>query len=483
MHDVTSGTPTQPISKLTLYTNFCHPTEIHDVAKLFFADVVLCEEKSQGQIVVQEGCHGTTYTTIATFFAKVEVQQVDVDGVDELQAMRLRKRYAKLAIFNLLQKVTHKDIPWGSLTGIRPTKLAMQLTSEGLDWQSTFTNLLGVSERKTKLVADILATQGELRNIKQNCADLYIGVPFCVSRCSYCSFTSGEIAKLQKYVEPYVEKLCDEITQTINFAHQNNITINNVYFGGGTPTSLSAEQLDKVLSCVTIKPVEFTVEAGRPDTIDAQKLAVFAKHGVHRVSINPQTFNQSVLDEIGRKHTVQDIHDKFFMAKSFGFDVNMDLIAGLPTETYKMFCHSVDCAIALGADNITVHTLALKHGSILKGQNYSATEQDVASMVEYAHQALYNAEYVPYYMYRQKYVMENLENVGFCKKGKPCLYNIGIMEEITDILACGCGAISKKITIGQNKIERSANAKDVITYIARSQDYIDKKFALFAPKQ
>ncbi|MBQ2894825.1 MAG: coproporphyrinogen dehydrogenase HemZ, partial [Clostridia bacterium] len=134
-------------------------------------------------------------------------------------------------------------------------------------------------------------------------------------------------------------------------------------------------------------------------------------------------------------------------------------------------------------DNITVHTLALKHGSILKGQNYSATEQDVASMVEYAHQALYNAEYVPYYMYRQKYVMENLENVGFCKKGKPCLYNIGIMEEITDILACGCGAISKKITIGQNKIERSANAKDVITYIARSQDYIDKKFALFAPKQ
>ncbi|MBO5866919.1 MAG: radical SAM protein, partial [Clostridia bacterium] len=238
-----------------------------------------------------------------------------------------------------------------------------------------------------------------------------------------------------------------------------------------------------VLSCVTIKPIEFTVEAGRPDTIDAQKLAVFVKHGVHRVSINPQTFNQSVLDFIGRKHSVQDIYDKFYMAKSFGFDVNMDLIAGLPTETYDMFCHSVDCAIALGADNITVHTLALKHGSILKGQNYSATEQDVASMVEYAHQALYKAEYVPYYMYRQKYVMENLENVGFCKKDKPCLYNIGIMEEITDILACGSGAISKKITIGQNKIERAANAKDVITYIGRSQDYIDKKFALFAPKQ
>ena len=482
MHDTSIGTQPQPISKLTLYTNFCLPTEIHDVAKLFFADVVLCEQKHQGQIVVQEGCHGSVYTTIATFFAKVEVQHVDVSGVDELQAMRLRKRYAKLAVYNLLKKVTHKEIPWGSLTGIRPTKLAIQLQLEGLNWRDTFVNLLGVSEQKTQLVADILHTQGELRNIKQNCADLYIGVPFCVSRCSYCSFTSGEIAKLQKYVEPYVEKLCDEITQTINFAKQQNIAINNVYFGGGTPTSLTAEQLDKVLACVTINPVEFTVEAGRPDTIDPQKLAVFAKHGVHRVSINPQTFNQSVLDEIGRKHTVQDIYDKFFMAKSFGFDVNMDLIAGLPTETYDMFCHSVDCAIAMGADNITVHTLALKRGSTLKEKNYTATEQDVAKMVEYAHQALYQADYVPYYMYRQKYMMENLENVGFCKKGKPCLYNIGIMEEITDILACGCGAISKKLTIGQNKIERSANAKDVITYIDRSQDYIDRKFQLFAPK-
>ncbi len=479
MLNTQNATQQQSIPHLTLFTNFCHPTEIHDVAKLFFSDVVLCQDKSQGQIIVQEGQSGNIFTTIATFFAKVEVQQVDVSGVDDLQAMRLRKRYAKLAIFNLLKKVTHKHIPWGSLTGIRPTKLAIQLASEGLDWRNTFTDILGVSQQKAQLVADILATQGELRNFKNNSADLYIGVPFCVSRCSYCSFTSGEIVRLRKYVEPYVETLCREVTQTINFAKDNNITISNVYFGGGTPTSLTAEQLDKVLSCVTIKPVEFTIEAGRPDTIDVEKLTVFAKHGVHRVSINPQTFNQSVLDEIGRKHTVQDIYDKFYLAKSFGFDINMDLIAGLPTETYEMFCHSVDCAIALGAENITVHTLALKHGSVLKTQNYSATEQDVSNMVEYSHQALYQAGYVPYYMYRQKYVMENLENVGFCKPGKPCLYNIGIMEEVTDILACGTNAISKKITIGQNKIERSANAKDVITYIQRSEDYIAKKFKLF----
>ncbi len=473
------GTTGQSISNLTLYTNFCLPTEIHDVAKLFFADVVLTTEKHTAHIVVEEGQSGNLFTTVAKFFAKVEVQQVDVDGVDELQAMRLRKRYSKLAIFNLLKKVTNKDIPWGSLTGIRPTKLAVQLQSEGLNWRDCFTNLLGVSQQKTQLVEDILQTQGHLRDFKPNCADLYIGVPFCVTRCSYCSFTSGEIERLKQYVQPYVDVLCEEITQTINFAQQNGISIQNVYFGGGTPTSLTAQQLDKVLSCVTVKPVEFTVEAGRPDTIDMAKLTVFARHGVHRISINPQTFNQSVLDVIGRKHSVQDIYDKFYMAKSFGFDINMDLIAGLPTETFEMFCNSVDCAIKLGADNITVHTLALKKGSILKTQNYSATEKDVAKMVDYSHEALYKAGYLPYYMYRQKYVMENLENVGFCKPGKPCLYNIGIMEEITDILACGTNAISKKITVGQNRIERSANAKDVITYINRNQDYVDKKFALF----
>ncbi|MBQ3066835.1 MAG: radical SAM protein, partial [Clostridia bacterium] len=220
-------------------------------------------------------------------------------------------------------------------------------------------------------------------------------------------------------------------------------------------------------------------EAGRPDTIDEAKLQVLKKYGVHRISINPQTFNQSVLDEIGRKHTVQDIYDKYHLAKKYGFVVNMDLIAGLPTETYQMFCHSVDCAIALGAENITVHTLALKHGTLLKHQNYYADEQSVAQMVDYSHKALYQAGYLPYYMYRQKYVMDNLENVGFCKPQYPCLYNIDIMEEVANILACGTNAISKKVIVGENRIERQANAKDVITYIQRTQDFVEKKIQLF----
>lgn len=463
---------------MKLYTDFAYPTELADVAKLFFADVELCNTLPC-DIKVTHHTEGTLHTFIAIFFAKVDLQTVDINGVDELQSIRLQKRFAKLALYNLLVKVTNKTMPWGSLTGIRPTKLACQLASEGLDWKNTFVDLLGVSQEKTQLVDDILHTQGNLRTVNENTADLYVGIPFCVTRCSYCSFTSGELAKLQKYVVPYVDALKKDIRQTIDFARNNGITLRNVYFGGGTPTSLTASQLDEVLSQIDFEPLEFTVEAGRPDTIDQDKLDVLKRHSVHRISINPQTFNQSVLDVIGRKHSVQDIYDKYQMARQLGFVINMDLIAGLPSETYEMFCHSVDCAIDLGADNITVHTLALKHGSVLKLQEYNGGDQDVAKMVEYSHDALAKAGYVPYYMYRQKYMTQNLENVGYCLPNKPCLYNIGIMEEISNILACGTNAISKRVFCNQNRIERSANAKDVITYIEHNQDYLDKKFELF----
>ncbi len=464
---------------MKIYTNFKYPTEVCDVAKLFFNDAVLVEQPPF-DIKLTEHVEGTLFTFIATFFAKVEMQHIDIDGLDDLQAIRLKKRFAKLAMYNLLHKVTNKSMPWGSLTGIRPTKLACQLSSEGLNWETQFTNILGVSQDKTHLVKTILNTQGILRDKHDDMADMYVGIPFCVSRCSYCSFTSGEIDKLKQYIEPYINALKSDLLQTIDFAQKNNIKIRNVYFGGGTPTSLTAKQLDDILSCINFAPLEYTVEAGRPDTIDIDKLQVLKSHGVQRISINPQTFNQSILNVIGRKHTVQDIYDKFYLAKQLGFIVNMDLIAGLPNESYEMFCNSIDCAISLQPENITVHTLALKHGTVLKLQNYSSLDTSVSAMVEYAHGALNKAGYLPYYMYRQKYVMENLENVGFCKPGYQCLYNIGIMEEISNILACGTNGISKRIFEDENRIERAANAKDVITYIQRTQDYIDKKIQLFS---
>lgn len=462
----------------TLYTNFLYHTEVSDVVKLFCSDVVLCDTQNADIVLLESDTNGVSAYS-ASFGEKNVIKTVKINAVDELQAIRLRKRYAKIAVYELLTDVFGKKMPWGSLTGIRPTKLARQIQSEGLNWQDTFQNLLGVSPQKTKLVRDILLTQGDLFYSASNGADLYVGIPFCVSRCSYCSFTSGEIERLKKYVEPYVDALCRDIDQTVRFANEKGIAIGNVYFGGGTPTSLSAEQLDRILSRITFKPKEFTVEAGRPDTVSKDKLDVFAEHGVGRISVNPQTFNQSVLDAIGRKHTVQDIYDKYELAKQYGFTVNMDLIAGLPTETPEMFKYSVDSAIELSPQNITVHTLALKKGSVLKEQSYSAQEQSVCQMVEYSHQALYDNGYLPYYMYRQKYVMDNLENVGFCKPGTQCLYNIGIMEEISSILACGTNAISKRVLPLQNRIERAANAKDVITYIERNDDYLQKKFRLF----
>ncbi|MCM1289283.1 MAG: coproporphyrinogen dehydrogenase HemZ [Corallococcus sp.] len=468
----------------TLYTNFIYPTEIQDVAKLFFEEVVFAENECDADICLKETVCGATFRYVATCGEEKYSNEADASTVSSnVQQTRIRKRYAKLCAYNLLVICTGKRMPWGSLTGIRPTKLACQLQSEGFDdWQKVFVDLLKVSHKKTQLVADILATQGDMRKRSPNTADLYVGIPFCITRCSYCSFTSGELERMKKFVEPYVDALCSDVRLTLRFAKERKIEFRNVYFGGGTPTSLTAAQLDKVLSEINFSPVEFTVEAGRPDTVDEEKLRVLRAHGVQRISINPQTFNQNILDGIGRKHTVKDIYDKYEMAKNYGFAVNMDLIAGLPDETFEMFCYSVQCAAQLSPENVTVHTLALKHGSVLKDKDKYVRQDDtgVSAMVEYAHGLLKSAGYVPYYMYRQKYMTENLENVGFCKPNTACLYNIGIMEEVTDILACGTNAISKRIFADENRIERSANAKDVVTYIERNEDYLQKKFKLFS---
>lgn len=462
-----------------LFTNFKYPTELLDVAKLFFGQAEPTDVIDSADISVIERQHGNTLEYVAKF-AEATVTTSFEQIADELVNTRYAKRYAKVALYNTLRQSTGKSMSWGSLTGIRPTKLARQLIKENVCWQDTFENFLGVSKSKISLVSDILQQQGELANVDSRSADLYIGIPFCVSRCSYCSFTSGEIDRLKKYVEPYVDALCLDISQTVQFALKRNIRLKNVYFGGGTPTSLTAEQLDKVMSCIDFVPNEYTVEAGRPDTITADKLDVLKRRGVNRISINPQTFNQSVLDTIGRKHTVADIYEKYELAKKYGFFINMDLIAGLPSETSEMFEFSLDEAVRLAPDNITVHTLALKHGSALKEANYSNREVDVKQMVEYAHNKLYSNGYLPYYMYRQKYMSDNLENVGFCKPDTACAYNIGIMEEITNIMACGTNAISKRIFSSEDRIERAANAKDVITYIDRTNDYISKKFELFS---
>lgn len=465
------------MNTITLYTNFQYFTEVEDVAKLFFN--VLSTRDENADLTLVANTIDNLFVAKCTFGETVVEKSIDLPSNDHLQAVRLSKRYAKIATYECLKAVTGKSMPWGSLTGIRPTKLACQLQAEGQDYQCDFANLFDVSSEKLALVDQILDQQTPLRKMANKGVDLYVGIPFCVSRCTYCSFTGGEIARLSKYVKPFVDTLCYEIGQTLDFLKEKGIEINNVYFGGGTPTSLEVEDLEKILACINFVPKEYCIEAGRPDTITKEKLDLFAKYGVNRISVNPQTFNQQTLDAIGRKHTVEQIYEVYNLARQYKFLINMDLIAGLPGESYQMFCSSVDQAIALNPDNLTVHTLAIKNGSVLKHQTIDYSHE-VKNMVDYAHDSALQNQYLPYYMYRQKYMSENLENVGFCKKGTACVYNVNNMEEIASIVACGANAISKRVFDGENRIERAANPKDVITYVTRIDDFIAKKKQLFS---
>ncbi len=462
---------------IKVFTDFLYPTEVEDVVKLFFSDVSLCEA-DEADLVSLFFKDGDVVTNICRFNGCATRNTFNCDGMDELQYIRVAKRYAKTAVYNCLKSVTGRSMPWGSLTGIRPVKLAVQLTEEGKDYKREFADFFDVNSEKIALVEEILQQQRFIRN-GDDYAGLYIGIPFCVTRCSYCSFTGGEIARLGKYVQPYIDTLCKEITSTLQFARNNGIVIKNVYFGGGTPTSLDTVSLSRILDCVTVDAEEYTVEAGRPDTIDREKLDVLLQHGVNRISVNPQSFNDCTLQKVGRKHSVQEMYDKYGLARQYPFVINADLIAGLPEETVDMFAHSVDSLIKLRPDNITVHTLALKKGAELKLQNYRGQQQQVARMVEYSHDVLHKSGYKAYYMYRQKYMSDNLENVGFCLEGKQCVYNVDNMEELRSIIACGSNAISKRVYSGLNRIERSANAKDIITYINNIDQYTKRKFQLF----
>lgn len=458
-----------------LYTNFRYNTEVLDVAKLFFDNVELSSVDNAD--IVHIITVGSTIDNCVSYNGISTSNSVEAP-CDALHNIRLQKRYAKITLYNCLQQACSVSQPWGCLTGIRPTKLAYQLVEEGLDYKDTFASVFSVSDSKIQLVDSILQQQEGLRIIDDKQADMYIGIPFCKTRCSYCSFTSGQLDKLSKYVDSYVDTLIHDIIASQEIATKHGLHINNLYIGGGTPTTLTASQLDKVMSAVQFVPNEYCVEAGRPDTIDKDKFDIMAKHNVNRVSINPQSFDDNVLQVIGRGHTSQDIIECYQLARQYDFDINMDFIAGLPSDSYHSFCKSIDRAIELSPENITVHTLAIKQGSVLS-QTGICDNGNIIDMVDYARDTLMSNGYYPYYMYRQKYMRDNLENVGYCKSGKQCQYNINIMEETNNIIACGANAISKRVYEQENRIERCANAKDVITYIASIEQYLAKKAKLF----
>ncbi len=396
---------------------------------------------------------------------------------------RYFKRYAKLAFYAYLRHLfPNKILPWGSLTGIRPTKLYYELIVENHGdtnkAMKLFTEDFDVTFEKACLTREIIKNQQGI--VKNDClVDLYINIPFCPSKCYYCSFISAPINKCADLLEPYLDALIYEINKTKKMLKTRAYIVKSIYIGGGTPTILSESQLDRLLSTLGYDVSEFTVECGRPDTITKEKLDVLKKHGVTRISINPQTFCNKTLKEIGRNHTAQDILDAYKLALNYDFDINMDMIAGLGSEKLSTFKKSINKAIEFAPENITVHTLSVKNGSELKEKNANKSEEnEVFKMIEYSHKALTDAGYKPYYLYKQKNMIGNLENIGYFKK-HTCIFNIDSMEEFASIVACGANAISKRYYSSTNKIERFANLKNIQEYISRIDEMIAKKDSLF----
>ncbi|MBO5713991.1 MAG: coproporphyrinogen dehydrogenase HemZ, partial [Clostridia bacterium] len=328
---------------------------------------------------------------------------------DETDKKRLYKRYAKLSFYKALSRFLNVELPWGALTGVRPTKLAYQQLEKDGEFENFFLDIMKVSESKTQLIKEVLETQKDIYCLDENNSDLFVFVPFCPTRCKYCSFITADVKSAKKHVDDYVDALVYEIENSKQFIKN----LRSIYIGGGTPVSLSDENLKKILLAIgkINTGVEYTVEAGRPDVITQSNLKMLKDFGVTRICINPQTFNDKTLKLLGRDHTASQVIEKLNLAKN-DFIINMDLIAGLPEESVEDFKYSLDTAVSLNPDNITVHTLSVKNGSYLAENTTRLPEGEVNKMVDYARFTLKENGYNPYYLYRQKYMAGNLENVG-----------------------------------------------------------------------
>lgn len=397
----------------------------------------------------------------------------------------------KCTLYTKLSAQLNKTLPWGYLTGVRPSKIAYTLLEKGADREQileAFTKKHLASEKKAQLALQVAQTEKSIleKMDYKNGYSLYIGIPFCPTTCLYCSFTSYSLAAYQSKVQPYLEALLKEMKYVSEAMRGRRL--DTVYFGGGTPTTLSAGQLDMLLTALErlfdlSNCRELTVEAGRPDSITYEKLCVLKAHHVDRISINPQTMNQQTLDLIGRRHTVEQIEEAFALARKAGLDnINMDMILGLPGENKEMVQHTLEKIKALAPESLTVHSLAIKRAAALNiwREKYLDLQMDnsdeiVSMAADYAHQMGHQ----PYYMYRQKNMAGNFENVGYSKPGLECIYNILIMEEKQTIIAMGAGA-STKIVFDEGRIERVENVKDVTNYIQRIDEMIERKRKFFS---
>lgn len=474
--------------------------EISDIIKLFYGKESIKQYNDSENLIMEDHTVFINSCIIkaenqtffkASYFNSGDDREEDYTLTDKgnITDVKEIKKALKISMYKLLSKMTDKELPWGILTGIRPVKIVHQLLEKGHNNDEIIKYLQDeyyVSEERALLSVRVARTEEKyIREKNNNIISIYIGIPFCPSRCNYCSFTSNSIDKNRNLVQPYLDAMMLEIREVSKYLKSRGIKAQSVYIGGGTPTSISAEELDKLLHCINEfwhECEEFTCEAGRPDTIDEEKLKVIKSSEVTRLSINPQTMDDDTLVRIGRKHTHRQIVESFDLARSLGFDnINMDMILGLPGEGLNQVQNTLEWMKKLNPENVTVHTMAIKRASVYNEINPDLGRyyDDMAfKMMELARNSLEKNSYYPYYLYRQKHMAQNLENIGFCKKDKECIYNIQIMEEKQSIVAFGADAVTKAFFQEDDRLERQHNIKDLKLYIEKIGEQIDKKIEL-----
>ncbi len=475
------------MTELTNYLDTIQP-ELMNVTRLFaISDDMWSPPRFTFTEVEENGRYVCRFTDgEKAALGSVAIPDDEDERLRELHRKRAARRLCKQTLYDLCREVTGIHPPWGSLTGIRPTHLLYEALERGMSMEEGAAHLqreFDVTPEKASLLCDIVRVQKTLLPPDDGGISVYVGIPFCTTRCTYCSFSSGEIGR-GKLVEPYLAALFQEMEAGARLLRESGKQLRAVYVGGGTPTALSEDQmarlLDKLLICFP-GAMEYTVEAGRPDTITPGKLRAIREAGVQRISINPQTMNDKTLQVIGRAHTAQQVWDAYAMAREAGIHhINMDVIAGLPGENEADFARTMDAALKLRPESLTVHTLAIKRSSRLHLENAPLPDGGTAAaMVQQGLETARALGMSPYYLYRQKYMAGNQENVGYALPGHACQYNVDIMEETTHILAMGAGGISKRVYPEEGHIERAPNVSNIEHYIARVEEMAQRKRELF----
>lgn len=452
--------------------------EVYQILSLFYSkpEIVFCDSKWDIESI---------YNKEDSFIESIIVpsgisRRVHVDKHDKKSI----KNSIKMTLLKSLEEYTKISIPWGILVGIRPTKIVHDYFNKGIKEEQIIRYLkedYSLSIEKCKLAVEVARNEAGFLNKKNNSVSVYIGIPFCPTRCVYCSFASNPIGKNEDLVNSYINSLIKEINMVFKYLKSKKYDIDTLYVGGGTPTSLNLNALNMLLSAIDqnipIKSLrEVTIEAGRPDSIDMDKLLLIRDFGCSRISINPQSMNDETLKRIGRNHTSRDIIDKYYLARGLGFDnINMDIIIGLPFEGETEIIKTMNTLEMLSPDSITIHTMAIKRASILNEKEFKAKGHIAYNMYDIASNEVRKMGMHPYYMYRQKNMVVPLENVGYCTKGKECIYNIQMIAENISIVSLGADAVTKIVFEEENRIERQANVKDVREYINRVDEMIDRK--------